>query len=363
MTANAFLITPINKLCEEYDVYLIVNGDTGELSSEFDESLSVILVRIERKIMILRDLQALYKLIRIFKSHDFDLIQSVTPKAGLLAMIAAYVCRVKNRIHIFTGQVWATKTGYSRRVFKQIDSFLASLATEILVDSESQKNFLVNEKVVPVGKAHVLGNGSISGVNLERFKFDITIRENIREQLSIKEEDNVFLFLGRLNRDKGVLDLASAFAAMENKDSHLLFVGPDEEGIRTEIEQILVNYTDKVHFIGFSTKPEHYMSSADILCLPSYREGFGSVVVEAAAVGIPTIGSRIYGIEDAIVDESTGLLFEVKNWQALQACMERIVLDKVLLNKLGSNAKKRAEKMFSNQFLAGEWLSYYKARL
>ena len=171
------------------------------------------------------------------------------------------------------------------------------------------------------------------------------------------------MFLGRLNRDKGVLDLASAFAAMENKDSHLLFVGPDEEGIRTEIEQILVNYTDKVHFIAFSTKPEHYMSSADILCLPSYREGFGSVVVEAAAVGIPTIGSRIYGIEDAIVDESTGLLFEVKNWQALQACMERIVLDKVLLNKLGSNAKKRAEKMFSNQFLAGEWLSYYKARL
>jgi glycosyltransferase involved in cell wall biosynthesis len=362
MTINAFLVAPIKKLSEQYDVSVVVNDSEANLEQSLKGIVTVISVNVERKISPIDDLSALIKLIALFKKQDFKLIHSVTPKAGLLAMLAAFFCQTKHRIHIFTGQVWATKTGISKFILKKIDRSVALLATDILVDSQSQKTFLINEGVVSQKKASILASGSISGVNTKKFRPNSAVKAAIRKELGISLNDTVFLFIGRLSRDKGILDLAEAFESLGDPASQLVVVGPDEDDLLHEVKSKLVNNHARLHIVGFSNKPEDYMAASDVLCLPSYREGFGSVIIEAAAVGIPAIGSRIYGIEDAIVDNETGLLFEARNKQALTFCMKKISA-KPLMLQLGSNANARAEKEFSSELLAQEWLSYYRAKL
>ena len=362
MTINSFLLKPIKRLSEHYDVTIIINGRSEDISEYLDD-VTILSISIERKISPLRDMIALFQLIKILWEHDFQLVHSVTPKAGLLAMMASFFSRVPTRVHIFTGQVWAIRKGLSRWILKLMDCIIARLATDILVDSVSQRQFLLNEGIVSTGKSSVLAHGSISGVDIIRFKPDEKVRLRIRQKFSIKNEETVFLFIGRLNRDKGVLDLALAFANLTTLNSHLLIVGPDEADIRLEMEALLKNCLERVHFVGYSNKPEHYMAAADVLCLPSYREGFGSVVIEAAAVGIPAIGSKIYGVEDAIVDEQTGLLFSAGSREQLGITMAAMSVDKILREKLGSNARKRVLAEFSSELLASAWLDYYKIKL
>jgi glycosyltransferase involved in cell wall biosynthesis len=362
MTVNAFLLEPIKLLSKHYQVYIIINGHADELAISLD-NVEVLSVAINRKISLFRDLFSLLHLIIIFWKYDFKLVHSVTPKAGLLAMIAAFVVRVPVRIHIFTGQVWATKAGFTRWALKHLDRIIAILATDILIDSSSQRQFLLNEDVVSVNKSSVLAQGSISGVDMARFTADKQARLKLRKELNISDENIVFLFIGRLNKDKGVLDLAVAFSSIAETNAYLLIVGPNESGIRKDMESVLSDCLDRVKFIGFTAVPEQYMSAADCLCLPSYREGFGSVVIEAASVGIPTIGSKIYGVEDALVDGITGLLFQAKNIKELRACMIKIIIEEGLCQKLGENARKRVIEHFSSQDVALAWLDYYQVKL
>ncbi len=362
MTINAFMLEPIKKLSQHYRVCVIFNGDAESIAADLDIA-EVIPVRIERKISPLHDLLALFRLIRIFRRHRFGSVQSVTPKAGLLAMLASFFVRTGVRIHIFTGQVWVTRRGLSRWVFRQMDHLIALLATDILVDSVSQRQFLLDQKVVSAQRSYVLAKGSISGVDTSRFKTNTQARMNIRQELGIADSDMVFLFIGRLNRDKGVLDLASAFARIGDPGVRLLVVGPDEAGIRAEMEILLQNCLQRTYFIGYSAHPEDYMAAADVLCLPSYREGFGSVVLEAAAVGIPAIGSRIYGIEDAIVDGQSGLLFKAGNIDGLHEQMLTLIGNRETVRVFGEHAKARVARDFSSEILASAWLDYYQARL
>lgn len=362
MTINAFMLEPIKKLSQHYRVYVIFNGNAETIAADLDIA-QVIPVRIERKISPLRDLLALFRLIQIFRRHRFDIVQSVTPKAGLLAMLASFLARAGVRIHIFTGQVWVTRRGLGRWIFKQMDRLIALLATDILVDSLSQRQFLLDEKVVNADHSYVLAKGSISGVDTARFKSNAEARMRIRRELGIAESDMVFLFIGRLNRDKGVLDLASAFARISEAGVRLLVVGPDEAGMRAEMEKILQNCLQHTHFVGYSAHPEDYMAAADVLCLPSYREGFGNVILEAAAVGIPAIGSRIYGVEDAIVDGQSGLLFETGNIDELHQHMLTLIGNNETRRAFGEHAKARVARDFSSEILASAWLDYYQARL
>src|SRR5262249_29157030 len=161
----------------------------------------------------------------------FDLVQSVTAKAGLLAMVAAWATRIPVRVHTFTGQVWATRTGFSRAALKLLDKLVARAATFVLADSPSQREYLVAEGIIQPSKSAVLGKGSISGVDPARFRPDPSARRIVRESLAIAECAVTLLFVGRLHRDKGVLDLARAFARLADRrpDVHLVIVGPDEE--------------------------------------------------------------------------------------------------------------------------------------
>jgi len=361
MTVVAFLKNHVLALSEYYDVTLVMNTQHIDFAEQHHLPVAIVSLPIERKIDLVADFRVLYQLIQMFKKQRFDLVHSVTPKAGLLAMVAARVVGVGFRIHTFTGQVWVTRRGFSRALLKTMDRILALSATHLLADSFSQRQFLIEQGITKPKKLTVLADGSISGVDTERFKPDSVACEAIRNQLGIAGDDIVLLFLGRLNRDKGVLDLAVAFAdiAVLSDRLHLILAGPDEGRLTQEIKQISTSCVGKLHFIDYTNKPEHYFAAADIFCLPSYREGFGSVIIEAAACALPAIGSDIYGISDAIKDGETGLLFPPGNIEALSKAIEQMLVDADGRKRMGQAALKRAKDDFPTKRLVQAWLDYY----
>jgi glycosyltransferase involved in cell wall biosynthesis len=360
---NVYLLSHLRALGQLYDITVIVNtNDTSFLLNQGVDA-RVIKLNIAREISPINDLMAFFRLVLIFRRHRFDAVHSIMPKSGLLAMLAAYISRVPFRVHTFTGQVWANKVGVKRLLIKQFDCFIANLSTNNMVDSPSQLQFLLNEKIVTKEKSFVCCNGSIAGVDIDRFKLNEEARINIRQQLNIDKNALVFLFLGRLTKDKGVLDLAQAFVALNNNDVHLLFVGPDEQSMQPKIEKLAQLCARNIHFVGYTPVPEQYMAASDVFCLPSYREGFGGVIIEAASVGIPSIASRIYGITDAIVENETGLLHQPKNANDIKLCIENLINDKSLRVKLGKKAKERAVKVFNKELLTQSWLDFYKSNL
>jgi glycosyltransferase involved in cell wall biosynthesis len=364
-TITAFMQEHINAWLEHCDVTIFVGTRKPISFRERTVSVSVNPICIERDIKLWRDLIALCSLFRSFRKKSFDAVVSVTPKAGILAMLASWLCRVPVRVHIFTGQVWATRRGLTRVVLRRVDRLTSALATDVLVDSESQRQFMISEKVTIPRHSRVLAHGSISGVDLQRFRPDAGARARIRKSLALVDEDVLLLFVGRLNKEKGVLDLAAAFSELTCTYSlaHLMFLGADEEEILPQIHKICGSALARIHFEGHTDSPEDYMAASDVLCLPSYREGFGTVLIEAAAVGIPAVASKIYGITDAVVDGVTGLLHPPGDVKALHAALDLLVNDPVRRAALGSSARARVVKLFSSTVVVKAYSDYIFQRL
>lgn len=191
------------RLVKEYDVTLVANYPKEYDFSKFHQmGINCVKAPIERQISILKDFKALFALRRIFKNGKFASVHSVTPKAGLLTAVASWMAGIKIRIHIFTGQVWATRKGVMRAILKMMDKVIATLDNHILVDGEGQRQFLIREGVVKETESSVLANGSICGVKLEKFNISAEVRKREREQLGLKKADVVYIFLGRLNHEK-----------------------------------------------------------------------------------------------------------------------------------------------------------------
>jgi glycosyltransferase involved in cell wall biosynthesis len=360
MTLKAFMLGHVAAWAQRFQVTAFANCGDKALLQRHGVAVPLVQVGIERQISPIRDLAAVWALFRHFRRGRFDVVFSVTPKAGLLAMLAASAAGVPVRIHIFTGQVWATRRGAARLFLKALDRVTAMLATHVLADSESQRQFLIAEGVLKPETSTILAGGSISGVDTERFRPDGIARKSIRQTLGLGEEKLVLLFLGRLNPDKGVLDLAAAFADMAPSlpDLHLLFVGPDEEGMQTQLLSACAEVVERVHFVTYTDKPEAYMAAADVFCLPSYREGFGSVVIEAAAVGVPAVASRIYGLTDAVADGETGFLHRPGDVSDLGRVLRLLLDDRQLRNHMGDVACARAKRDFSRARVTQAFTDY-----
>lgn len=361
-TILAFMSKHLQALAGEYLTYAACSNAGNIPKERLIPEVIYKDIPIERNISLLMDLVSLFKLIYFFKLHQFTLVQSITPKAGLLSMLAAWVCRVPIRVHVFTGQVWATRSGFFRWYLKNFDRLIAALATSLLADSHSQRQFLVAEGVVKEQNIEVLADGSICGVDTLRFRPNQEAKRKVRALLEIPEKAVVALFMGRLKKDKGVLDLASAFGALQSEltNLHLVLVGPDEEGLAGEILRLAFSRSNQVRFVGSVNNPEDYFAAADFLCLPSYREGFGLVTIEAAAVGIPTLATRIYGITDAIVDGVTGILHEPGDSVGIARGL-RQMMDAQSCQAMGDAAKKRALELFPSSRIVKAQLSYYQS--
>lgn len=358
---NAFLREHLIALAKQFDVTLCVNMNAHPLAEDLHKSIRVVHVGIERSISPIQDLRCLWQLTRIFWRHRPDAVHSITPKAGLLAMLAAVFARSRVRCHTFTGQVWSNKAGPGRLILKMMDRLIAALTTHIFADSISQCRLLEAEAVVAPGRIRVLGKGSIAGVNLSRFKPDGDARRDLRAGLGIGAETPVFLFVGRLVRDKGVFDLLQAFEQTINSgiEAELWMVGPDEDGLELGLRSRAERLHGRVRWFGMSFEPEKFMAAADILVLPSYREGFGSVVIEAAACGIPAICYRIDGIVDAVIDGETGVLVEKGEIAAFGIAMRDLAQDDRRRNEAGRMAQVRAERDFSSVVITKEWVKFY----
>jgi len=351
-TANLFLAPHILALARKYSVSIALNGAVQDLRPELRQT-SIHRFCIARKIAPFRDLIALISLWNLFRRERFDVIHSMSPKAGLLASVAGFLAGVPIRIHWFTGQVWATKRGLMRFLLKTMDQTTSCCATHLLSDSHSQAKFLVAEKVISADAIQVLASGSTSGVDVRRFHPDLKIRDRIRAEHGIPDQATVALFVGRMQCEKGIRELCAAFLAATEScpQLNLILVGPDEANMEKYVRGVLAKVSKKLHWVGFTDKPEKYMAASDFLVLPSYREGFGSVVIEAAACGIPSIGTNIYGLSDAIIDGETGFLVPVCSIIELETSILRLALDSERRKLMGNCSLERVQTHFRQEIL------------
>lgn len=357
MTVKAFLLKHIDILSKEYEITIVSNSNL-DLSQEYKIKCLSKYIRINRKINFLEDIKSVILLYKFLKKENFNLVLSVSPKAGLISSISSFLARIENRIHFFTGQVWATKRGVFRFILKSVDKLIATLNTNNLIDSPSQKEFLIREKVIQDEKSTVLLKGSISGVDVNKFSFSEEIRLELKDKYKIKNDDIVFMFIGRLNTDKGIFDLVLAFDKLlkEYENVKLFLIGPDEENIENQICEFL-KFKNVIR-IDYVSNPQEILNVADVLVLPSYREGFGTIVIEAASMGIPCIASDIYGLNDAIVNNKTGLLHKVKDIDDMIEKYEYLIENKNKIKEYGVNAKVRVYNNFKDEQLSNELKKY-----
>jgi len=364
VTVKSFLSDHIKELSKDYDIYLA--GNFSEEDNAFLENLNLAgykSIEIYRKINLKKDLSSVLKLRKYLKKEAFFAIHSITPKAGLVTALAGRMARIPYRIHIFTGQVWYTRTGLMKRLLVFLDKLIAGLNTHILVDGESQRQFLIKSRVLKESNSYVLGKGSISGVNTTRFNPDAGIRFQVRNSAGLGNKV-VFGFLGRLNKDKGINELYTAFdrLAGERTDVHLMFIGGDEENMLSLLPSFK-NIKEGVNFtnFGYTNKPEEVLQALDVFCLPSYREGFGTSVLEASCMGIPVICSDTYGLMDAMIDGVTGLRHKVKDAGDLHNQMLKMAISKELREELGRSGRDYVLKNFSGATITDEWVRFYKS--
>ena len=345
MMIRFFLVNHINLLQKHYELTIISNlSENQELLDILPKEIKKFHVPFQRNISLFSDIKCLLILIFHFNKINYSITYSISPKGGFLSSTAAYLTGIPIRIHTFTGQVWVLRKGFIKLILKSIDKLINTFSTNLFIDSKSQKVFLIKNKIIDKGKSIVIGDGSISGVNIKRFKPNFHHKKKMRKKYNIDEETIIFLFLGRINRDKGIYSLIESFnkISQEEKKFKLWIVGKDEENLRK-----LFNKKRNIKFFSYTNSPEYYMQAADIFCLPSKREGFGTTVIEAAACSIPSIGSNIYGISDAIVNRKTGLLFNVQDINDLSKKMMQLACNHELRKNLGLNARNRVMKKFN----------------
>lgn len=349
------------------DFEVCVVGQDVSKNKDLYPDIKFVDIDIHRTPRPISDCMALFALCRFFLFYKPDIVHSIMPKAGLLTALAGFICRIPVRIHTFTGQTWVTRTGLARYFLYMLDRLIVSLNTICLTDSFSQSAFLLEHKISNSGQPlPVLSKGSLSGVDVARFNMP-RLEESanqLRADLGLGKEHFVFAFIARKTRAKGAIDMLKAFSFMLTvfKDARLLFVGPDEDGeierLRKTNSELFINVIDVDHV----NNHEVYLAVTDVLCLPSYREGFGSIVIDAAAMGIPTIGSCIPGITDSIVDQQTGVLFPAGNVEELAKLMLAFIENPQICQTMGSRAKARVEDFFTADHLYAALNMFYLER-
>lgn len=336
-----------------HEIHVLTGGEIGSYAGPagiIRHSISL-----NRKPDPLRDFARVVSLAKYMRTHQFSVVYSISPKGGLVAQLAARIAGIPHRIHFVTGQTWKTRSGLGRSLLKNLDKLICRLVSKAYVDSRSQVNFLVEQSVLSEAKAVVLASGSVSGVAVDEFAYSHENRIAVRNQYELSDDDTLVFFLGRISSVKGVQDLVGALkiAAAEDPKLRLLIVGPDDgdaDAVRAKISELGLDDIVSTHWAS-TPRPAIQYSAAEILCVPSYMEGFGNVVLEAACAGVPTVGSNIYGLQDAIVDGETGLLFELGNQADLAEKILRMSFDAKYRRQLGENALKRVRTEFSREHL------------
>lgn len=356
---NSFMLDHIWELSKKYDLFICCDN-AKKLKDSVPKNVLLVNINFKRGLSLFHDIIAsIYTLFCFLKIKPHISI-SFTPKIGLIASLASLVARTPIRIHWFTGQIWAISSGLTRKFYKSIDRFISFISHHILVDSFSQKNFLIKEKIISKNKSIVFHKGSVGGVNILKFKPNKKKRIELRKRYLIDKNTFVFLYLGRINKDKGIVELIDAFKKIkDNKNVLLIFVGHIED---KKLSHLFIK-NKKILYFNFTTRPENWFSLADIICLPSHREGFGTVIIEAASCGIPALCSKIYGLSDTIIEYKTGFFHKVGNAEDIKKKMQYIISNKHLVKKYGKFARNRVIKDFEKSLITKKLIFFINSRI
>lgn len=358
-TIRAFLLGLTEHLVNDnYDVTFICSPDE-ELEKMKSESVHFLPIPMSRGVNF-DAFRVIPKLISIFKKEKFDIVQYATPNAALYASIASKRAGIKNRLYTQWGiRYMGYERGIKRSIFKWMEKITCRNSSVIECESHSLYKFSLDERLYEKSNASVIGKGSACGVDL--VKFDIRNRNiwrnEIREMYNIPSDALVFGYMGRLTRDKGINELISSFKSFfeKNNDSYLFLVGSyDNEG---SIDEGLLEWAKKcnnVYLPGRTSDSEKYYSAMDVFCSLSYREGFGLVVIEAAAMGVPAIVTDVPGQIDTIIDNVTGLSVPAKQTTAVVNAMAEYYNNKDKIRLMGQNARNNVEENYDNVKLFSE---------
>lgn len=296
-----------------------------------------------------------YRLYKIFKKHKFDIVQYASSNAGLYASMAAWMAHVPVRIFCQWGIPYTDYSGFKLKFFKFMEYFTCLLSTSVQPDSHLNMDWAIKEKLFKPNKGCVLGKGSAQGVNLKRFNIEMKAewRKDIRSQYKIDENSKVFSFVGRIVPQKGVNELLEAFFRLSRTDIYLFILGaPDEIG---NLNQDLVNKaknSSNVIFTGSVPDPERFIAASDFFVLPSYREGFPNTILEAGALGIPSIVTRINGMVDLIHNSKTGFICEIKSSDSLyKSFTNALALNKAEYDIMSNNVYAEVKEGFDSEYL------------
>ena len=354
MSLNAFCNGMLKELSEKYEVVALSSPGPEFPAIEEREGVSTIKVPMERHISPVKDLKALIKMIRVFRQEKPTMVHSMTPKAGLLCMIAAWLTGVPVRVHTFTGLVWPTSTGLKRRILMATDWLTCACATHIIPEGEGVKNDLLNGNITKK-PLKVLGYGNVKGVDMGKCSRRPEVME-IAEKLH-KRDCFTFLYVGRVVRDKGINELCYSFKRLncEYKHTRLILVGPYEDALDpiSEESRLIIDENDAIEAVGAKSGDEllAYYAAADCFVMPSYREGFPNTVLEAGAMGLPSVVTDINGSREIIVDGKNGVIVPSQNSEALYEAMQKILIDKKEREYMTSNARKMIADRFEQGFV------------
>ncbi|OWK74505.1 glycosyltransferase family 1 protein [Flavobacteriaceae bacterium JJC] len=383
ISLNILLKGQLRYLNQFYEVTAI-SGEGEELDEvEQREGVKVHPIAIERRISPLKDLVSLLQLYRYFKREKPDIIHSITPKGGLLTMIAGKWAGVPIRMHTFTGLIFPHRDGHFQTLLVWMDRILCHCATHIYPEGKGVKEDLERYRIT--GKPlKILANGNVNGVDTEYFNRPAVATESVealRDQLGIGEEDFVFVFVGRLVRDKGINELVTAFKNLTStplsdrtptllserasagvSNVKLLLVGPLEQHLDPLEPNVLSEIEANPHIItvGFQQDVRPYFALSDALVFPSYREGFPNVVLQAGAMELPSIVTDISGSNEIIEEGKNGLIIPVKDSAALENAMRRLAGDRDLYRSMQEHARPLIESRYRQDKVWAALLEEYR---
>jgi glycosyltransferase involved in cell wall biosynthesis len=358
-----------------FEVFCVSSGPVKDLEEVAKrEGVKVQEVKMTRQITPFKDLKSVWKLYKLFKKEKPVIVHTHTPKAGIVGMLAANLAGVPIRLHTVAGLPLMEAQGLKRFVLDTVEKLTYSFATKVYPNSKGLEEFILSHRFTNKSKVKMIGNGSSNGIDTTFFNpslYTKNSKQELRAQLGISKEDFVFVFVGRLVSDKGVNELVNAFKGLTsqlvNQSTHykLLLVGPLETELDPLQDQTLNEIESNLTIIttGFQPDVRPYFAISNALVFPSYREGFPNVVMQAGAMGLPSIVTDINGCNEIIEDGKNGLIIPPKNTKALQEKMLRLVEDEQLYKHLASNSREMITSRYEQKLVWEALLEEYKRLL
>lgn len=339
-----------------YDISLICDMDEEYMNS-LPEFVHIYPMQMERGVDVRGMRRAIKQMTEIFRREKFDIVQYSTPNASLYASIAAKKAKIPVRLYCQWGMVYLGFDGIKKSIFKFIEKFTCKNSTDVQPDSKGNLNFCRENGFYSEEKSRIVWNGCANGLNVE--KFDLAqkdaYREEIRKKYGFTDKDIVLGFLGRIGRDKGFNELMLAFQQLKERypSVKLLYVGYNEkpDTVNQELLQYFDDCEDIISTNGWVDDPQRYLAAMDIFLFPSYREGFGNVVIEAEAMGVPVVVSDIPGPQNGMVDGVTGFKVPARTVEPLVEKTSVLIEDKALREQFGKAGAKFAVENFDSRVL------------